>query len=208
MSHIRWTLTCSSVIETSNMSYLQQAHYPFTVQRGYILHMFPPHILQIHNHQNTINLTLLLLIFSKWYKKYFVRSGIWNNLSHVLGLHVVKCIPVMYANCPYPGCPCSTVKTGLYYGIIFFSKGPTFVENQNFTGSLRPNFVGNWFVALQCMMIHYFFRRLLGCMFMGKDNSWNPRTLIPHKQWWFHSKYEEHTALVSKKKMLSAYGDY
>ena len=109
--------------ETTRMSYLQQAHYPFTVQRGYILHMFPPHILQIHNHQNTINLTLLLLIFSKWYKKkYFVRPGIQNYLSHVIGLHVVKCISVMYANCPYPGCPCSTVKTGLYYGSFFFQR--------------------------------------------------------------------------------------
>ena len=77
VSHIRWTLTCSSVIDTSSMSYLQQAHYPFTVQRGYILHMFPPHILQIHNHQNTINLTLLLLIFSKWYKK--ILFEVWHT---------------------------------------------------------------------------------------------------------------------------------
>ena len=54
---------------------------------------------------------------------------------------------------------------------FYFSKGPTFVVNQNFTGSLRRNFVGNWFVPLQCKMIHYFFRHPLGCIFMGKDNS-------------------------------------
>ena len=34
-----------------------------------------------------------------------------------------------------------------------------FVGYQNFAGSWGRNFVGNWFVALQCKTIHYFFKR-------------------------------------------------
>ena len=187
--------------ETTRMSYLQQAHYPFTVQRGYILHMFPPHILQIHNHQNTINLTLLLLIFSKWYKKKILCEAWHTELPVTCNwftcgkMHISNVCKLSISWMPLQHC-----KNWLILWIIFFSKAPTFVVNQNFTGSLRRNFVGNRFVALQCKMIHYFFRRPLGCMFVVKGNSRNSRTLIPHKQWWFHSKYGEHTVLVSKKK--------
>ena len=37
--------------------------------------------------------------------------------------------------------------------------GPIFVGYQNLAGSWGRNFVGNWFVALQCKTIHYFFKR-------------------------------------------------
>ena len=51
------------------------------------------------------------------------------------------------------------------------------------------NFIGNWFVALQCKTIHYFVKGSWGCDFMGKGNLRNPQTLVPHKHWWFHSKH-------------------
>ena len=41
--------------------------------------------------------------------------------------------------------------------------GSMFVDNQNFAILLGYNFVGNWFVALQCNMIHY----ALGYTFRG-----------------------------------------
>ena len=45
----------------------------------------------------------------------------------------------------------------IYCGIIYYLlKRPMFVDCQNFAGSWGRNFVGNWFVALQCKGIHYF----------------------------------------------------
>ena len=37
--------------------------------------------------------------------------------------------------------------------------GPMFVDCQNFAGLRGQNFVGNWFVALQCKTIHFFIKR-------------------------------------------------
>ena len=52
---------------------------------------------------------------------------------------------------------------------------------------LERNFVGNWFIALQCRTIHCYVMRSWGRKCMGKDISRNPRSLIPQEQWWFHS---------------------
>ena len=47
--------------------------------------------------------------------------------------------------------------------------------------------ISDWFVALQCKTIHHFVMHLWGHKFVSKNNQQNPRTLIPHKQKWFHS---------------------
>ena len=47
-----------------------------------------------------------------------------------------------------------------------YSWGQIFVDCQNFAGSWGHNYVGNWFVALQDMTIHYFVKRSWG------HNSW------------------------------------
>ena len=59
--------------------------------------------------------------------------------------------------------------------------------SSNFAGSWGRNFVGNWFVALQDMTIHYFVKPSWGHKFRGRCNQRNPRTLIPHEHWWIHS---------------------
>ena len=64
----------------------------------------------------------------------------------------------------------------------YFWWGPMFVHCQNFAGSWGSNFVGNWFLALQCKMIHYFLKCFWGLKFLGKGTPPNPRTLNTHKQ--------------------------
>ena len=64
-----------------------------------------------------------------------------------------------------------------------YSLEPVFLDYP--ADSLRRNFVGNWFVALHCMMIHYFVKCLWGCKFMGKGKQQNQHTLFPHIQLWF-----------------------
>ena len=61
-----------------------------------------------------------------------------------------------------------------------YSLEPVFLDYP--ADSLRRNFVGNWFVALHCMMIHYFVKCLWGCKFMGKGKQQNQHTLFPHIQ--------------------------
>ena len=47
--------------------------------------------------------------------------------------------------------------------------------------------MGNRFIALKCRTIHYFVKSLRGCKFVVKGKPWNPRTVVPHEHWWFHS---------------------
>ena len=64
-----------------------------------------------------------------------------------------------------------------------YSCRPMFVDCQNFAGSWGWNFVGNWFIALQCKTIFkYLVKHLLGRKFVGKGNPRNPRTFNPHEQ--------------------------
>ena len=53
----------------------------------------------------------------------------------------------------------------IYCKIILIRGGPMFV---NLLVTRRRNFVGNWFVALQCKTIHYFIKHSLGRKFVGK----------------------------------------
>ena len=62
----------------------------------------------------------------------------------------------------------STVESFLFIG-----------DYQNFAGSRRCDFLGNWFVAFQCKTIHDFVKCLWGHKFVGKCNPQNPRTLCP-----------------------------
>ena len=64
----------------------------------------------------------------------------------------------------------------------FYSWEPMFVDCQNFASSWEHNFVGNWFVALQCKTINDFDTRSWGRIFVRKGNPQNSRTLIPHEQ--------------------------
>ena len=63
----------------------------------------------------------------------------------------------------------------------FYSWGPMFAKYQHIAYSFGTHIVGNWFVALQCMIFHKFFKCLWGRKFMGKCNLCprNQRTLIP-----------------------------
>ena len=82
--------------------------------------------------------------------------------------------------------PWSSIIISLTYLILWKhsnSCGPMFVDCQVFAALWGRNF--NWFVALQCKTIFYSFNSLWGHKFVG--NPRNPQTLIPHKQWWFHS---------------------
>ena len=65
------------------------------------------------------------------------------------------------------------------FTIKMYSRGPMFLDCQNFAGSCGRNFVGNWLVSLQCLAIHYFNKRLQGHKFVGKGTERNPRTLNP-----------------------------
>ena len=64
---------------------------------------------------------------------------------------------------------------------------PLFVDCQNIACLRGCNFVGKWFVALQCKTIHYYMyvRGLWGHKFVGKGNPRNPWTLIT--QYWFQT---------------------
>ena len=44
------------------------------------------------------------------------------------------------------------------------------MDYSNFAVSLGCNFMGKWFVALHCKMIHYFIIRVWGREFMNKGN--------------------------------------
>ena len=54
-----------------------------------------------------------------------------------------------------------------------------FVDCKNLGGLWGRDFVCNWFVALQRKTIHYFVKRSLGRIFVGKGKPRNPRTLTP-----------------------------
>ena len=40
--------------------------------------------------------------------------------------------------------------------------GIILVDSQNCSGSLEPHFIGNWFVTLQCKILHKFAKHLWG----------------------------------------------
>ena len=46
------------------------------------------------------------------------------------------------------------------FTLNMYSRGPMFLDCQNFAGSCGCYFVGNWLVSLQCLAIHYFNKRL------------------------------------------------
>ena len=54
-----------------------------------------------------------------------------------------------------------------------------FVDCKNLGGLWGRDFVCNWFVALQRKTIHYFVKRSLGCIFVGKGKPRNPMNTDP-----------------------------
>ena len=68
-----------------------------------------------------------------------------------------------------------------------------FVDCLTSAGSWGRNFVGNWFVTLQCKIIYYLVKHYWGTLIPRKrDNPRNPQILNPQEQWWLHSnKYFE-----------------
>ena len=82
---------------------------------------------------------------------------------------------------------CSHWIQSSYCGISLVRRGQCSCIVKMLLVRKRRKFVVNWFIALECKTIHYFVKLSCERKFVGKCKPRNPRTLIHHKLWWFHS---------------------